>query len=220
MFKVCRPAQAPECSKKTGYNTAQIVEALESIFHGKCYLCEQSDLMDPEIEHFEPHENDENKKFDWLNLFYACGRCNNIKSNRHRDLLNCCDEEPNIFRSIRCIVPSIPDSDILVSSPDNSNDKKTLNTITLLERCYNDQSTSFRRITRESMIEKIFSHYFEFLELRTTIINRASGQTEKGTAIERLRAMLAVNFPFSVFWRWHLIEDRKLYNVMKDHITF
>lgn len=89
MFKVDRPLEAPQCTKKTGYNTVEIVEILHEIFQGKCYLCEKDNLHDPEIEHFVPHEKDDELKYDWQNLFYACGRCNSIKGATHTNLLNC-----------------------------------------------------------------------------------------------------------------------------------
>jgi len=52
MFNVNRNIPAPHCLSKNVYNHRSVVSALETMFYGKCYLCEQGNLMDPEIEHF------------------------------------------------------------------------------------------------------------------------------------------------------------------------
>jgi hypothetical protein len=65
MFNVDRVAPAPASLNKNQYNTKDVVDILEPMFHGKCYLCEQDELTDPEIEHFDPHKGDVTKKYDW-----------------------------------------------------------------------------------------------------------------------------------------------------------
>jgi uncharacterized protein (TIGR02646 family) len=72
MFNMIRPQPGPDCS--TDYRSKEVVTALKTIFHGKCYLCED-ELSDPVVEHFIPHEGDTVKEHDWNNLYYACHRC-------------------------------------------------------------------------------------------------------------------------------------------------
>lgn len=58
----------------------------------------QEKMEDPQVEHLLPHKNGKYKdrKFDWENLFWACGHCNGIKNQNKYDegILNCCKRDP------------------------------------------------------------------------------------------------------------------------------
>lgn len=90
MVRVERTFPAPisleiEKQKKSGsYSEPDVVEQLKKDFHNKCYICELADLQDPQIEHLLPHKNGEypERKFDWNNLFWACGHCNGVKNQK------------------------------------------------------------------------------------------------------------------------------------------
>lgn len=220
MFNTIRDPTVPSCLMHKKYNTEEVVKILEPMFFGKCYLCEKDELSDPEIEHFDPHESNNSKKYDWHNLYYACGRCNSIKSNIHRNLLDCCDSTLDVFKRIKCLLPSVPDHPISVVPMIDPIDIKTANTVKLLERCYNEDNTALRGITRTALIEKLFSHYLEYLTYRSKLINKNYSTDEKSLARGRLIAMMKVEFPFSVFWRWHLISDARLSNELKTEIDF
>lgn len=87
MVKVERSFPAPkslamEAKKKDGsYSGMDVIERLKEDFNNKCYICELKDLQDPQIEHLLPHKNRKylERKFDWNNLFWVCGHCNNVK---------------------------------------------------------------------------------------------------------------------------------------------
>ena len=91
MVKIERSFPAPsslktEALKASGkYNRADVIAQLRKDFNDKCYICETKDLQDPEDEHLLPHENGKypERKFDWNNLFWACGHCNNIKNQKN-----------------------------------------------------------------------------------------------------------------------------------------
>jgi hypothetical protein len=220
MFNVIRDSVAPACLADGYYNHREVVDILYPMFFGKCYLCERDELCDPEIEHFDPHEKDEGKKFDWNNLYYACGRCNSIKSNTHKNLLDCCDSSINVLRAIKCILPSIPSGIVEVSAMLCPEDGKMSNTVELLKKCYNEGGTPLRGITRSVLMESLFEYYSEFLGYRIAIRNKRSTRAERQHARGRIEAMLDVSFPFSVFWRWHVIEDSYLSEELKDCIDF
>lgn len=218
MFSVTRPKEQPKCTKQSGYNTDEIVSILHSVFHGKCYLCEKDNLHDPEIEHFSPHERDEQLKYTWSNLYYACGRCNNIKSNKHVNLLDCA-EDPAVFRKIKHFFPSgrnLP-ALIVASNPD---DEKTANTAKLLDACFNLQNTPQRKLTRIALYEEMCKNYLLWLTYREIIVTKSSSETEVNDAKGKLKSMLKVDFPFSVFWRWHTIEDDLLLKKVQDLVDF
>lgn len=220
MFNTTRSTKAPSCLNRKMYNTEEVVKILEPMFFGKCYLCEQDELSDPEIEHFDPHEKDENKMYDWNNLYYACSRCNSIKSNTHKDLLDCCDPDTDVFRKLKCIMPSLPNDPVKITSTVSSVDTKTENTVKLLERCYNEDNTGLRGVTRVVLIEKLFSHFTKYLNYRATLVNKGSSSDEIAHAKGRLEAMINVKHPFSSFWRWHVISDEPLHNELKSKIDF
>ena len=215
MFNVSRPATQPECSKKTGYNTAAIVLELENIFLGKCYLCEQSKLTDPEIEHFIPHQNDDSLKYNWHNLYYACSRCNSIKGARHINLLDCCDPETDVFKKIRIVLPTIPSDEIRVQAQDPS-DAKSVNTAILLDKCYNDQTTGLRGITRNALMEKLQEEYLYLLTEVQAAIHQRSTQTEVRLALEKIKVMLGCDYPFSAIWKWYVMGHTALLKRLPD----
>lgn len=219
MFNTVRIPDAPDCLNAERYNTKEVVEILEPMFLGKCYLCEQDELSDPEIEHFDPHEGDVTKKYDWNNLYYSCGRCNSIKSNIHRNLLDCCDPNVDVFREIQCLLPSTPDSLVAVVALNRPDDEKTKNTVRLIERCYNEKNTPLRGITRSVLMEKLFEHYTDFLTYRLTIRDKRSTDDERQYAIDRMKSMLSDRFPFAVFWKWHVISDSFLSKKLEGEIN-
>jgi len=74
---------AIEAEKTSGsYEKEDVVAQLKKDFHNKCYICEIDKLQDPQVEHLRPHKNGKykDKKFDWNNLFWSCGHCNNVKN--------------------------------------------------------------------------------------------------------------------------------------------
>lgn len=220
MFNTIRCATAPDCLSDERYNTKEVVDLLEPMFLGKCYLCEQDELSDPEIEHFEPHQGDTAKKYDWNNLYYSCGRCNSIKSYVHINILDCCDPNVDVFRAIKCILPSAPDGPINVEGVILPNDLKTINTVNLIDRCYNEVNTPLRGITRSVLMEKLFEHYTDFLTYRLTIRDKRSTCNEREHAKDRIMSMLLDKFPFSVFWKWHVLSDNFLCEYLEGEINF
>ncbi len=220
MFNTTRPPKAPDCLTHKIYNDEEVVKILAPMFYYKCYLCERDELSDPEIEHFDPHEKDDSKKYDWYNLYYSCGRCNSIKSNTHKNLLDCCDTTIDAFRTIKCVLPSVPNEPIKIIAMQYEQDPRTINTVALLDRCYNEDNTALRGITRVVLSEKIFDYYTDILNYRRILKDKKYSDDEKSNAKGRIKAMLKVSFPFSVFWRWYVLSDYFLSEELKDAIDF
>lgn len=218
MFNVIRPSQAPECTKATGYNTKEIVEKLDTIFFGKCYLCEQSRLSDPEIEHFSPHSADSTKKYDWHNLYLSCSRCNSIKGTKHINLLDCCDPTIDVSQLIKISLTTYYDEDIIVEATNMDADEKTINTVELLKLCYNDKGTPLRAISRSALIEKIAEHHHQILKLRQILTSETSSDFEIQAAISKLSAMLKEKYPFSSAWKWFVQRDSKLLKQLSTYL--
>lgn len=207
MFNVIRPVEAPAALARGEYNTHEVVRVLNKMFFGKCYLCERGSIEDVEVEHFEPHMGDEALKFDWHNLFYSCSRCNGIKSSKHKNLLDCTDENIDVFRAIKLRMPSLPDDNIIVEAADASPSIQVKNTVKLLERCYNETNTALRGVSREALVEQIYEYLLAFMQARQLLKHPSTPNSRKQEAIEIIEAMMGVKHPFSAFWRWQYLED-------------
>lgn len=210
MFNVIRKQEAPKCLSRKIYNDPTVVNVLEEIFHSKCYLCESDNLQAPEIEHFIPHEDDDYLKYDWLNLFYSCARCNSIKSNSHLNLLDCTHPFVDVFSEVVHIMPSIPSQDVIIKAYQDNPSQETINTVALLEKCFNSENTALRGITRDNLLELLFTYYELFLEQRKVLLNKSSNPIKVTEAILNLAQMCKSSYPFSAFWKWHLLLDKNL----------
>ncbi|MDR1380805.1 MAG: HNH endonuclease [Tannerella sp.] len=206
MFNVIRPQPGPDCSKD--YRTEETVKALKTMFYGKCYLCED-EVRDPVVEHFIAHKGNDSLKYDWNNLFYTCPRCNSIKEtnidNKNLAIHDCCDASTDVSRAVKCLCPSVPNHDVVVKAQDISD--KTGNTAVLLNRCYNEDNTGIRGISKEALHEKLFGCYCKFIDDRRVLKSRDTLQSEKDKALEHLKKMTEPSYPFSVFWEWHIWSD-------------
>lgn len=210
MFNVERFEDAPpSLLKQSKYDGQDVWDALVSIFYNKCYLCETNELHDINIEHFKPHKGDKALKFSWKNLYYACGRCNNIKLARYENILDCCNPSDDVFRSIKCLPPVMPGSSRL-SIVAMSDDARVIETCDLLNEIYNNESTVNKTITGKSLRRKVFAKYSEVLRWVNSYYDGGATDEEKRYAIERIGVLIRRDQPFSAFSRWIILSDDEL----------
>jgi uncharacterized protein (TIGR02646 family) len=111
-FEKSQPAPAClvlEKGKANGdYKTPETLRRLENDFKNKCYICESKAPHTINVEHFNPHQGNQDLKFDWNNLFWACGHCNNTKLATHNNLLNCTDINDNVEEAIHYYINPFP----------------------------------------------------------------------------------------------------------------
>lgn len=210
MFYVKRSYPGPSDLSKNIYNSYQIVSELRSIFHDKCYLCERQGLMDSEVEHFIPHGDKEELKYGWDNLFYVCRRCNSIKGDTHIDLLDCTSDKINVFEEIKHLAYECTAGRILVIANSENPDSKVINTVRLLDLCFNSVNTGHRDTANEFLLEQIQLEFEYFIGLRRVLVDLRSTDEQKKHAIDSMREICKVAYPYSVFWRWHAITDVQL----------
>jgi 5-methylcytosine-specific restriction endonuclease McrA len=86
-----------------GTESTVVLNRIQTDFRNKCYLCEFKAPTNINTEHFFPHKGNVDLKFDWNNLFYCCGHCNNTKGDRPEfdEILNCTIEADEIESKIR-----------------------------------------------------------------------------------------------------------------------
>lgn len=221
MLNVIRSLPAPaSLATQSDYKGQDVIDALYSMFNGKCYLCEQTPVSDPEVEHFLPHNKDPALKYGWHNLFYACRRCNSIKSNTHTDLLNCTDVGVDVFSEIVHFSGIAAVDKVIIRPVSDTPSQQTKNTVELLDKCFNEDGTSLRGISRESLLENLLEEFSCFMKWRDQLYSRKSTPQKVQEAKTELSLMCTVSYPFSVFWKWHVLNDillqRKFPNIRNE----
>lgn len=218
MFNVERSEVAPaSLAARREYAGEDVLLELRIIFYDKCYLCEIKDPTSINVEHFYAHQGDEDKKFDWSNLYYVCGRCNNIKLAKYSNLLDCANPDHDVFQLIKHLPPHTPyQSKIIIQAM--SEDSRTVETAELLDEIFNTDKTINKKITGKYLRKKIFQKYNRFLELINTYFDDELSQKSKDDALERLQVLVSKKQEFSAFIRWIVLEDAQLAGLLGPHI--
>lgn len=206
MFSVVRDLNIPNSllSSSKNYRSEEVISKLNTIFFGKCYLCEKGNISDVEVEHLTPHRGDEALKYDWNNLFYSCSRCNNIKGTKE-NILDCTTFDVSKAIELRC--PSSDTDPIIVNVGLCGESEEILATKELLNNCYNDTTTGIKGISRQSLIELIIEEYTYWLSLRLQLRDKRLSEIEHQNLIKKLVRMCKDDYPFSAFWKWHIYRD-------------
>ena len=125
------------------YRKGIVLRTLAEDCHNKCYICEDKSTA-INVEHIVPHLSDLALKFDWSNLFIACGHCNSIKHTKYDDILDPskCDPEEHVALSIY-VKDDLIDQ---VQVEALTQDKETAQTVELLSLVYNGGSTDIKEI--------------------------------------------------------------------------
>lgn len=224
MFNVVRSYPGPaSLSRNVSYKDADVIDALRSMFFDKCYLCEQASLSNPEVEHFVPHGDTNALKFGWGNLYYACRRCNGIKSNSHINLLDCTVAGTNVSDEIVHFAGNAEVGEIVVRAASANPSQQTINTVKLLNKCFNGENTALRKVSKESLMEKLLVELNNFRPLRDVLAQRLSPPADILNSKQSLAIMCRSDYPFSVFWRWHLMNDiivRKNHSNLRAELGF
>lgn len=153
MVKIERSFPAPEslaveAKKVSGsYEMPDVVERLKKDFHNKCYICELSNLQDPQVEHLLPHKNGKypERKFNWENLFWSCGHCNGVKNQKkyEKGIIDCCKNDPEMLLTFKLIEGK---TEIYSKDKDNL---EAVRTASLIYETFNLMNTGMRTYKSE-----------------------------------------------------------------------
>ncbi len=219
MVKIERTFPAPEslaveATKKSGkYDMPDVIKQLQKDFYDKCYICEMRKLQDPVVEHLLPHKNGQypERKFDWNNLFWACGHCNGVKNQNKYDvgIIDCCNEDPEELLIFR-----IKDGNVNVDAKDSNNEKAVL-TASLITEVFNTKNTGMR-IYKSNLrcreLNKEMNKLFDNLEDLRTNPNSKFVQ-------RKLKAILRRESSFAAFKRNYIREKQDIYPELKQFIV-
>jgi hypothetical protein len=178
---------APDClahekTKAEGdYKCGSVLNRLAGDFKNKCYLCEDKTATSINIEHFIAHQGDKNLKFDWTNLFYACGHCNNIKLAKYNRLLNC-TTDADIEAKIRYDIKPFPKELPQILAIDNT--ANTCHTVTLLLAIFNG-TTPLKKLESANLRNKLLKEVHSFQSILMQYFDYADAEL-----IEEANALL------------------------------
>lgn len=211
MFNVDRTiVDSPTSLKKrTKYDGQDVYVALKTIFFNKCYLCETKNPLSVNIEHLHAHQGDLVKKFDWNNLYYVCGRCNNVKLVKYNEILDSCDKKTDVFKAIKLSVPTSPKAkSINIQAMDD--DPKTIMTKKLLDEIFNSNNTLNKQITGAYLRTSVFKRYNILLTQLNKFYDDDSSEEEIEESLLKIKVMIKRDKPYSAFIRWCILEDEEL----------
>jgi hypothetical protein len=218
MFNVARPElPPPSLAERKSWTGNDVVHALRKAFHDKCYICETKEPLSLNVEHFDAHQDDIDKMYDWHNLFLACARCNNFKRHLYNNLIDCTDPNLDALRFIRHAPPVTPYAKKVTIEATN-NDQKTIQTASLIEKIFIDDNTGNKDITGTYLRKRVYKRYAKLLEHINTYIDDEKLDSERNDAIVRIKKLMSKEQEYSAFLRWAILDSPELFDIVKDAI--
>ena len=218
MVKVERSFPAPaslavEAQKVKGsYSMPDVVKQLKEDFHNKCYICELSELQDAQVEHLLPHFDGiyPERKFDWNNLFWSCGHCNNVKNQRIYDegIIDCCKDAPE-----ESIIFRLQGNEIDVHAVNNENRQAAL-TAKLITEVFNLKNTGMR----------VYKSDFRFQELNREMnklydsLEEMQDLKQQKFALRKIKSLLRRESRFAAFKRNYIRENKEKYPDLIEYL--
>jgi uncharacterized protein (TIGR02646 family) len=188
-----------EKAKVSGdYKCGEVLERIKTDFKNKCYICEFKEPVTINIEHFRPHKGDVGLKFDWNNLFWSCGHCNNIKSDDFVDLINCTDLNEDIENRVKVSINPFPKEKVIIEALDNN--PSTITTVTLLNAVYNG-TTKLKTIEASNLRNSILIEIKDFQKYLFNYFEDGFVAEDKALFLANIRRHLSRSSNFTAFKR-------------------
>ncbi len=213
MINIVKSQPAPLClsvekEKNNGdYKCGEVLERIQNDFHNKCYICEDKDITSINVEHFEPHQNNKEKLFDWNNLFYACQHCNNIKNDleKYHPLLNCTNENHKILDWIKFEYEIMPLGEPKIIALQT--DELTQKTVTLIQDVFTG-TTPLKTLEARNLRRKLEKEMRPFLnDLFEYFSDDTFSEEEKTILKLRIIRRLSIKSAFTAFKVWYIKKN-------------
>jgi uncharacterized protein (TIGR02646 family) len=199
---------AVEKQKANGdYKKEDVLERLKKDFKNKCYICEFKAPTSINVEHFEPHKGDIDKKFDWNNLFLSCPHCNSTKGDKYNNILNCTNKAHDVENKLKYIFNPFPVEYVDIFALDGS--AKTQNTKELLLAIYNG-TTPLKKLESVNLRKCILNEIEDFQQLLLTYFDDTISEERKQSLLSKICMHIGRESHFTAFKRWIIKEDPKL----------
>jgi len=200
------PCLEEEKLKNAGtYRCEGVIQRLKAEFHDKCYICEQRALTAINVEHFRPHMQNIDRKFDWSNLFYSCSHCNNLKNANYQYILDCTDPNADINNKIKHRIGYMPKEVVKLEA--TSDDFETLETLDLLNAVYNGAHTETKDIEASNLRDKILEEINVFNKLLHDWIKEPENGELKNYLDMQIRSRLGNHSEFASFKRSMILDS-------------
>lgn len=208
---------APDCleiekSKANGdYKCGEVLDRLRVDFKNKCYICEIVKPVTINVEHFVSHQGDKNLKFDWQNLFYACGHCNNTKQQivkTSNQFLNCTIAEDNVETSLRYEMRPFPFEKVKIEVKTDS--EKARHTQALLLAAYNG-TTQLKTIESSNIRQNLLDEIIDFQSHLHNYFTETNSPEDCDYFHRKIRGHLNKASAFTAFKRWIIRDNPVLF---------
>lgn len=225
MINIKKSPDAPVClatekAKKSSenYRCGDVLYRIRDDFNNKCYLCEEKMPSTINVEHFLPHKGDRNLMFDWTNLFYACGHCNNTKLHGFTNILNCTKAQPVICDVLQFeINPSFPKENVIVIA--RNKEPETIETAELLNLIYNGKNTPIKIIEGENIRQKVCDDLNNFIANLNDYFNDELLITPLRNALKRdIIKELQPQSSFTAFKIWTIKQNSNFYKEFVEYL--
>lgn len=200
-------------AKNASYNTLEVNSALREMFHGKCYICENKEIISYQIEHLIPYRGNKELKYDWNNLFLSCAHCNNIKLDKYVPIIDCTKENVEEYIAFRKKGYFGTEEELVFEKLDSR--KETINTVKLLEEVYygfTPQKKMESKILRRTL-RKELSQFKEYVREY-----QEAEDDEKEDLKYLIKKQLEDSSPFAAFKRWLIRDNKEAYSELLPYI--
>lgn len=207
MIYVQKSQPAPESlalekTKASGkYNLEDVLDRNRADFNNKCYICEYKSPTSINTEHFRPHRNDVDLKFDWNNLFYACVHCNTCKHDNVQfdEILNCTVAEDRVEQSIKHHINPFPKEYAEFTA--QVDDPRVHNTVSLLDKVFQGKTIN-QKMEAANLRSHLLKEVRSFQALLFEYDDDALLEEEKNVIRIKVQRELRPPSNFTAFKRW------------------
>ncbi len=177
------------------YREGPVYNQVKLDFKEKCYLCEDDEATSIQMEHFNPHQGDLDKKYDWNNLFYSCGHCNNLKGAQYWPLLNCTSSNDKVWESVELKFHDFPKTRVeVIAHPQVGKEVECSNTCELLRKTLNGEDTTAMKKDEAKKLRK------KMLRAHKMLADNVSSN-------DKVKELISIEAPFAGMQRWTLKND-------------
>lgn len=208
MINIVKSNNIPVCLASTQDYKCCIKQVQEEFFH-KCYICENKGFTTIQTDHYNPNQN---LRLDWYNLFYSCGHCNGIKSNKFIEILNCTDFSVVITNVISFELKPIPKEKPFFKSLNN--DILVTNTVALLNEVHNPRTIT-RKLEANNLNDSICNELIKFTN-KISKFYKVNSPTKKAYIKSEIKDMLHISSKFVAFKIWIIKSNIYRLNDFED----
>jgi hypothetical protein len=169
-------------------------------------ICENKAPVSINVEHFKPHLNKKDLKFDWDNLFWSCAHCNNTKLAKFDGILNCTDSNDDVENKLKYSFNPFPFEKIKIIV--NGSDNKTLQTQELLHAVFNG-TTTLKEIESANIRNELLDQIQHFQKYLTQYFKDTNDVKEKKRCLRKIKEHLSSASAFTSFKR-QIIKDNPI----------